>query len=230
MMSHFDFSGPSEPVVSSKLSRDISARRQSGLYRNGGKRLLDLALVLASLPFVLPIILVLMVVVAVDGGQPFYRQERVGRDGRIFRMWKLRTMVIDAEAALQTHLENCSASRAEWDATQKLRRDPRITWAGRFLRKSSLDELPQLLNVFMGDMSLVGPRPMMPCQRDLYPGTAYYGLRPGITGLWQVSARNTSAFAERADYDTRYDRSLSLWTDLRLLVATLRVVLRGTGC
>lgn len=138
-------------------------------------------------------------------------------------------MVKDADARLETHLASDNAARGEWDTTQKLKADPRITPFGRFLRKSSFDELPQLWNVLKGDMSLVGPRPMMPEQAPLYPGEAYYTLRPGITGLWQVSERNATAFADRAHYDTRYEQSLSLVTDLRILMATIRVVLRGTG-
>ena len=102
--------------------------------------------------------------------------------------------------------------------------------AGRFLRRSSLDELPQLWNVLAGDMSLVGPRSMMPCQQALYPGEAYYRLRPGLTGPWQVSDRHASAFADRARFDRDYEQALSLATDLRILAATLRAVLRGTGC
>jgi lipopolysaccharide/colanic/teichoic acid biosynthesis glycosyltransferase len=111
-----------------------------------------------------------------------------------------------------------------------LRDDPRVTRLGRLLRKSSLDELPQLWHVLTGDMSLVGPRPMLPEQRALYPGTAYYALRPGITGPWQVAGRNDLAFARRADFDREYEANLSLATDLKLLAATLRAVLRGTGC
>ena len=105
----------------------------------------------------------------------------------------------------------------------------RASPAGRALRKSSFDELPQLWNVLIGDMSLVGPRPMMTNQQHLYPGEAYYGLRPGITGLWQVSARNNSDFADRAAYDHDYDRRLSFSTDLKLLLATVAVVMHGTG-
>ncbi|MFN6978425.1 MAG: sugar transferase, partial [Gemmobacter sp.] len=119
---------------------------------------------------------------------------------------------------------------AEWDRTQKLRHDPRITPLGHLLRRSSLDELPQLWNVLTGDMSLIGPRPMMVDQKPLYPGRAYYALRPGISGPWQVSDRNATAFADRAGYDERYFRDLSLGTDLRLILATFGAVARGTGC
>ena len=200
-----------------------------GLYRSGVKRFLDILFVLLGLPIVLPVILVLAGLVALGGGSPFYTQERVGRNGRIYRIWKLRTMVHDADAALARYLAEHPAARAEWNLTQKLRHDPRVTWIGRFLRAASLDELPQLWNVIKGDMSLVGPRPMMPNQRILYPGSAYYTLRPGITGYWQVMQRNRSSFADRAWYDTQYHRDLSLGTDLRLLVATIRVVLKATG-
>lgn len=138
-------------------------------------------------------------------------------------------MIVNADAQLETYLASDPTARAEWDSTQKLKVDPRITRFGRILRKSSLDELPQLWNVLKGDMSLVGPRPMMPCQRDLYPGSAYYRLRPGITGPWQVSRRNESTFADRARFDTDYDRTLSLGTDIGLLISTVRVVVRATG-
>jgi len=173
--------------------------------------------------------MVLALAVLLQGGRPFYRQDRVGQGGRIFRLWKLRTMVPDAEARLEAHLAASPEARAEWDHCQKLKDDPRITPLGRLLRRSSMDELPQLWNVLRGDMSLVGPRPMMPCQQPLYPGQAYYALRPGITGPWQVSARNESGFADRARYDADYLSRVSFATDLRLLAATVRVVLRSTG-
>lgn len=193
------------------------------------KRQIDVLVVLvSSLPVIL-VIALLALIIALKEGKPFYRQPRIGRNGRIFVMWKLRTMVFDAETKLETHLASCARSRAEWEDTQKLKDDPRITGFGRILRKTSLDELPQLWNVLKGDMSLVGPRPMMPEQSGLYPGQAYYRLRPGITGPWQVSERNESSFADRAAFDNRYERDLSLATDMRLLAATVRVVIRATG-
>lgn len=138
-------------------------------------------------------------------------------------------MVPDAEAKLQAYLDANPEARAEWDSKQKLNADPRITKIGRILRKTSIDELPQLFNVLSGDMSLVGPRPMMPCQQALYPGHGYYRLRPGLTGSWQVSERHTSTFAERATYDDDYDEKLSFATDVGILAKTVGVVLRGTG-
>ena len=205
------------------------ARTRSGLYRDAGKRLLDIVFVLVTLPVTLPIILIMAALVAMDGGRPFYSQIRVGQGGRTFRMWKLRSMVPDADAVLEGYLASDPDLRAEWDSHQKLRHDPRITSLGDLLRRSSLDELPQILNILMGDMSLVGPRPMMPQQRALYPGSAYYRLRPGLTGMWQVTARNDSVFAFRSACDARYDRRLSLGLDVKLILFTIVVVLRGTG-
>ena len=204
--------------------------RSRGLYRHGGKRLLDIVLVLLAAPFVVPLVLVLAIAAARDGGSPFYCQDRVGKGGRTFRMWKLRSMVVDADARMAAHLAENEAARHEWDQTQKLRNDPRITPFGHFVRKSSLDELPQLWNVLTGDMSLVGPRPMMVCQKSLYPCTAYYELRPGITGYWQTSGRNKTTFAARALFDAAYERELSLATDTAVLLRTVGVVVKGTGC
>ena len=217
------------PLLPGTGQREIPRLRWSGIYRNGVKRLLDIVLTLLGAPIVVPLVALLALMIACDGGSPFYVQDRVGRDGRIFKMWKLRSMVLRAESRLADHLAQDPSAKTEWDSTQKLKSDPRITGFGRLLRKSSMDELPQLWNVMIGDMSLVGPRPMMTCQQPLYPGSAYYKLRPGITGSWQVSERNKSTFADRARFDALYDRELSLMTDLRLLKATFRVVLRATG-
>jgi lipopolysaccharide/colanic/teichoic acid biosynthesis glycosyltransferase len=145
-------------------------------------------------------------------------------------MWKLRSMVADADARLGAYLDANPERRREWDENQKLRDDPRITPVGRIIRKTSIDELPQLWNVLRGDMSLVGPRPMMPDQQAIYPGTAYYALRPGITGFWQTSVRNESSFADRARFDASYLRDLSFATDFGVLLRTVRVVVCGTGC
>lgn len=184
---------------------------------------------LAVAPVAVPLIGFAALLIALDGHNPFYSQKRVGKDGRVFRMWKLRTMVYQADALLGAYLDKNPDARQEWDKSQKLKHDPRITKVGRLLRKTSFDELPQLWNVVNGTMSLVGPRPMMVCQRDVYHGISYYNLRPGITGLWQISKRNESSFLERVDYDNAYDRTISLRTDVSVLMGTVRVVLRGTG-
>ncbi len=203
--------------------------KREPLYRRTMKRILDIGFVLMAMPLVLPVILVLAAVLKLRGNAPFFTQDRVGLGGRTFRLWKLRTMVPNAEERLQEHLQNDEAARREWDAYQKLAHDPRITEFGQFLRKSSLDELPQLWNVLLGDMSLVGPRPMMVDQQELYPGTAYYALRPGLTGTWQISDRNQSTFAQRAEFDADYERNLTFFKDLKILLSTVGVVLRATG-
>lgn len=206
---------------------DASDRR--GIYRNGAKRAIETLLVLLTSPVTLPLILFLALLVACDGGNPFFAQKRLGRNGRVFRILKLRSMVVDAERRLEAHLDENPEARAQWNSTQKLKQDPRVTLVGRFLRKTSMDELPQLLNVLNGTMSLVGPRPMMVDQRVMYYGQSYYRLRPGITGLWQISARNESEFVARVRYDEEYHRDLSGWLDMKILVRTVVVVLRGTG-
>jgi lipopolysaccharide/colanic/teichoic acid biosynthesis glycosyltransferase len=216
-------SGPTYVETSGRTPRRV------GLYRCYFKRAFDILAVLLAAPFVVPVILIMSLLILRDGGPAFYCQDRVGRGGRVFRIWKLRSMVIDADRKLEAHLASDPRARVEWDEHQKLKNDPRVTPAGRLIRKTSLDELPQLWNVLKGDMSLVGPRPMMPRQASLYPGRAYYRLRPGLTGFWQISDRNQTSFASRAAYDTQYARRLSLPTDLFVLLATIWVVLRGTG-
>lgn len=207
------------------------AHRQGGKpYAARGKRGLDLLLVLLGLPVVLPLIALCAAALWLEGGRPFYTQARLGRGGQTFSILKLRTMVRDADQLLQHYLDADPALRQEWDETQKLKNDPRITRVGRLLRATSLDELPQLWNVFMGDMSLVGPRPMLPEQLPLYgDARAYFALRPGITGAWQVSVRNEGTFASRAQADRTYWRKLSLAGDLALIWRTAGVVLKGTG-
>ncbi len=144
-------------------------------------------------------------------------------------MWKIRSMVVGADDVLDQYLSADPAIRAEWDEKQKLEKDPRITRVGKLLRKTSFDELPQFWNVLVGDMSLVGPRPMMVDQKMIYPGSAYYALRPGVTGPWQISARNRSSFRKRARYDERYLEECSLGHDLRTVLNTVPVVLAGRG-
>lgn len=193
------------------------------------KRVIDLTIVLFALPFLLPFLLIAGMLIALDGHSPLFLQERVGMHGKRFRMWKFRTMVPDAEARLEQYLNENAEARAEWQDKQKLSNDPRCTAIGRILRRTSMDELPQLINVLLGDMSLVGPRPMMPSQQALYPGHAYYRLRPGVTGSWQVSARNETSFAARATFDDEYEAKISFATDAGIIARTVGVVLRGTG-
>lgn len=204
--------------------------RERSLYRDGLKRAFDIVMVLASAVLWLPVVLAAAILITLrDGHAPFYTQDRIGRGGARFRMIKLRSMVPNAHEKLEAYLATDPTARAEWDATQKLKCDPRITRIGRFLRKSSIDELPQLFNVLKGDMSIVGPRPFMVDQKPLYHGRRYYEMRPGLTGFWQISDRNQCNFAQRAHFDTAYHRAMSLRTDLTVIFRTVSVVLRGTG-
>lgn len=208
-----------------------SADAEMRLYRDVFKRIFDIALALLLLPIVAPMIVALYVAASLDGGGGFYSQARVGRGGREFRFWKIRTMAPNAKELLDSHLARDREAAAEWSKTQKLRDDPRITRLGAVLRATSLDELPQILNVLKGDMSFVGPRPFMPEQAALYGGDgAYYRLRPGITGLWQVNSRNRGAFRDRVAYDEAYATDISLRGDLSILVRTLGQILRAEGC
>lgn len=218
---------PHQPVSPSTLPQGCS--NTGAFYRNHGKRIADLGILLLVAPIILAVVGILALVIAFKGHRPFYSQMRVGRNGRLFRLWKLRTMVEDADVVLQQHLRDNPAAAAEWQHTQKLIDDPRITSVGRFLRKSSLDELPQFFNVLRGEMSIVGPRPMLPEQREMYSSPDYYRMAPGVTGPWQVSARNTASFAARAHFDSSYNQNLSLREDLRLMVRTLSVVVACTG-
>jgi len=199
------------------------------VYRKGGKRLFDIVAALSICIFALPIIAILAVCILLEGYNPFYSQQRVGKGGRAFRMWKLRTMVPNADVKLAAHLANDPAAQKEWDEKQKLKNDPRITRTGKWLRRTSMDELPQLMNVILGSMSLVGPRPMMLEQRDSYQGESYFRMLPGMTGPWQVSERSESTFAARVDHDDSYYKDLSFRYDLLLMLRTVAVVFKGTG-
>jgi lipopolysaccharide/colanic/teichoic acid biosynthesis glycosyltransferase len=208
-----------------------AACSNSAVYRSGGKRTLETVLILLSLPFFLPVVLLCIVALWIEGGNPFYRQDRLGRNGARFSILKLRTMVRDADAVLETYLASDPALRREWDEKQKLAKDPRVTRVGAFLRSTSLDEVPQLWNVLTGDMSLIGPRPMMPEQLPLYGNPLHYNaLRPGITGLWQISARNENRFSFRNEVDATYNKSLSVTRDIAIVFKTVGVMVRRTGC
>lgn len=207
-----------------------ASRLYAPLFKRGFDVGFVLVLCIVFAPILAVFFAVVLTLVSLDGRAPIYRQCRVGRNGRKFRMLKVRTMVPQSDAALTRYLAENPSARAEWEVKQKLVNDPRVTRFGRFLRRSSLDELPQLWNVLRGDMSLVGPRPIMVDQVGLYPGRAYFSMRPGLTGLWQISARHRTSFAERAEYDDSYYTKMSFGADMMILLRTVRVILRGTGC
>jgi len=162
-----------------------------------------------------------------DGGPAIFAQDRIGHGGRVFRCYKLRSMVVDSQARLEALLESDPAARAEWEATQKLKNDPRITRLGQFLRKSSLDELPQLWNIFMGEMSIVGPRPIVQNEIAKYGADFIYytDVRPGLTGLWQVSGRSETTYEERVALDVEYVREWSFFRDIKVILLTIPAIL-----
>lgn len=195
-------------------------------------RALDIVLSLALLLFFLPTLAMLALAVKLqDGGPILFGHARIGRGGRTFRCWKFRSMVVDAEARLNALLASDPVARAEWDATHKLRRDPRVTPIGRLIRVTSLDELPQLLNVLAGDMSLVGPRPIVLAEVPRYGRwfRYYVAVRPGITGLWQVRGRNDVSYRRRVALDVLYARTRSVGRYLAILAATVPAVILRRG-
>jgi Undecaprenyl-phosphate galactose phosphotransferase WbaP len=196
------------------------------------KRLLDvllsLALGFALAPFLLTIALLVKIT---SPGPALYGHTRLGRNGKPFRAYKFRSMTIDADRRLRELLENDPQARSEWEASRKLKNDPRVTKLGRFLRRTSLDEFPQLANVLKGDMSLVGPRPIVDEEVPKYGEdfNRIFSVRPGLSGLWQVSGRSDTDYRERVAFDTYYLQSWSVWLDLWVLYKTIGVVLKGKG-
>ncbi len=225
-----NFGSSHQPVVLAALKKLPASAKSAPFYQTFVKSLMDVVLTIAAAPLILTLVGVFALLVALDGHNPFYTQERVGRNGRKFRMFKLRSMLPNADQLLKEHLANNPEARAEWALNQKLVHDPRITRVGRLIRKTSIDEMPQFLNVLLGDMSLVGPRPFTTDQVDLYKGLRYYDVRPGLTGLWQISTRHESEFASRVQFDDLYVRTLSFAGDIRILFRTVAAVARGTGC
>lgn len=196
------------------------------------KRALDIIGAGVGLVLLAPFFLIVALLVRADGGPAFFAHQRVGRGGKLFGCLKFRSMVIDSQARLEALLANDPAARAEWEATRKLKNDPRITRIGHFLRSTSLDELPQLINVLRGEMSLVGPRPVQEAEIDRYYGASaahYMAVRPGITGLWQVSGRSETSYESRVALDVSYVSRPSLLADLSILLRTPVAVLSRRG-
>lgn len=195
-------------------------------------RYLDIMIAGAALLFLLPLLVGLAIATWLgDPGPVFFGHVRIGKNGRSFRCFKFRTMVTDAEQRLLKLLETDPVARADWERDRKLTNDPRITGIGRFMRKSSLDELPQLWNVICGEMSLVGPRPIVQAEVPRYGRyiADYMTARPGISGLWQISGRNDVSYRRRVALDVAFSRSQSLKLYLRILVLTIPAVLFQRG-
>ncbi len=218
--------------MSISIGEPIERRTAIHVFDANASRFMDVMIAAIALAILLPVIVILcLAITAHDGGHPIFVHRRIGRGGRTFPCLKLRTMVRDSEDRLRRLLESDPAARAEWAMDQKLRMDPRITPLGRFLRKSSLDELPQLVNVLVGHMSLVGPRPIVAAEVERYGRyfRFYCAVRPGITGLWQVSGRNDTSYRRRVAMDTVYSRSRSVGTDISILMRTVPAVLASKG-
>ena len=196
------------------------------------KRVFDIVFSALAIVFFAPILLGVAALLKLrEGGTVFFAHERVGRGGRRFRCLKFRTMVPDAEERLAEILASDPVARAEWDATRKLTHDPRISCLGNFLRRTSLDELPQFFNVLKGEMSVVGPRPIVVEEMVLYRESIveYLAVRPGVTGLWQVSGGSDTTFDERVALDSRYVRAMRLLEDVRIVARTVGVLLNQKG-
>jgi exopolysaccharide production protein ExoY len=193
---------------------------------------LNQALALLLLLLLAPLLLLVAFLIwRRDGAPILFAHYRVGLDGKMFRCMKFRTMLRDSEPLLAALLASSPQARAEWQRDQKLEKDPRVTAVGNFLRRTSLDELPQLINVLRGEMSLVGPRPITVGELTRYGRVRwhYLSVRPGITGLWQVSGRNNTSYAERVAFDKHYVEKRSAWLDARILMKTVHVVLARDG-
>jgi exopolysaccharide production protein ExoY len=195
---------------------------------SASKRSMDVLLALLGIFLLAPILAICFVATIVSSPGPvLFRHRRVGFNGKPFDCLKFRTMVPDAGERLQRLLDSDPIAAAEWEANRKLRWDPRVTVVGALLRKSSLDELPQLFNVLRGDMSIVGPRPVTEDELARYSGAvcSYVACRPGITGLWQVSGRSTTTYAKRVEYDTYYAQNWSMALDAKILIVTIPALL-----
>jgi undecaprenyl-phosphate galactose phosphotransferase len=210
---------------------DFDLKKLDGMAYNQVKRIFDIVLASIALILAAPALLAISLLVRLDGGTALYSHKRVGQRGQLFNCLKFRSMRTDSDELLRQVLKSDDTARAEWEADHKLTDDPRVTPLGRFMRATSIDELPQLINIVRGDMSLVGPRPIVEAElvkygqhRDLY-------LRaiPGLTGLWQVSGRSDTTYEQRVALDVEYIKRWSLSLDLVILLRTIRVVLKGKG-
>ena len=196
------------------------------------KRILDICIASVALVFVAPLLITVMILIRLqDGGPALYSQSRYGRGGKTFKCYKLRSMVTNAKEQLEFILATDPVAREEWQTSQKLTDDPRITPLGHFIRKTSIDELPQLFNILCGDMSLVGPRPIVENEIQRY-GTdfkEYCAVRPGLTGLWQVRGRSDTTYGERVALDVEYANSRTLMSDIVILFQTIPAVIFSRG-
>ena len=216
-----------EAILMLKIKNQLARRRNRVI-----KRAFDLLFTICGGLCILPFLLVIAVMVAVDNkGNVIFAHRRIGRDGKEFKCYKFQTMIPNAQEALEKYLAENPAARKEWEESFKLTDDPRVTKLGNILRKTSLDEMPQLWNVIRGDMSLVGPRPIVAKEIERYGEyfREYAMVTPGITGMWQASGRSDTTYEERVEMDTWYVRNWSVWIDLMYLFKTVKIVFTGKG-
>ncbi|MBV8890181.1 MAG: sugar transferase [Alphaproteobacteria bacterium] len=217
-----------------ELTKSRVVEKNASLPIGGApKRVFDLMSALTGILLLLPLLcLVALIVKAASRGPVFYRHQRVGHNNAKFYCLKFRTMIVDGDEVLQHHLATDPEAAREWEATRKLKNDPRVTTLGHILRKSSVDELPQLLNILRGEMSFVGPRPIVTAEARKYGASIehYKRARPGLTGAWQVSGRNDVDYDTRVAFDRHYVETWSFWRDLSIIVRTFRVLVTSKGC
>jgi Undecaprenyl-phosphate galactose phosphotransferase WbaP len=222
-MSVRDFSGVLGIDASNKLNMPLNL---------GIKRFMDIGVVIFGGILILPFLLIIALIIKLSSkGNVLYKQKRLGKNGEYFYTYKFRTMVVDADQKLKNILETDPALKKEWEDNYKLQKDPRITGIGKFLRRTSIDEFPQLINILKGEMSLVGPRPIIDDEIEKY-GEDYnrvFSVKPGLTGLWQVSGRSDSNYLDRVAYDIYYQQSWSVWLDMWIIFKTFGVVIIGKG-
>jgi lipopolysaccharide/colanic/teichoic acid biosynthesis glycosyltransferase len=220
---------PNSNVTVDWVSLIAQAPNADPLHNKTSKRILDVVGAVALIILTAPLMLLIALAIRADGGTAIFRHQRVGARGKSFPCLKFRTMHSRTQEMLQQHLAAHPQDRAEWEASFKLKNDPRITRLGRFLRKSSLDELPQLFNILAGDMSLVGPRPIVPEEIVRYGGEFgfYAYCRPGLTGLWQISGRSDVDYKRRVEFDRQYVTGWTLWRDIWIIFVTPAKVFLG---
>lgn len=209
-----------------RLNHNLSKRSSQII-----KRIIDIIVSSLLIITLSPLLLVIWLLITFDGGNALFSHKRVGKDGNLFSCWKFRTMRKDADKFLENYLKENPSANVEWQKERKLRNDPRVTQIGQWIRKTSLDELPQLFNVLYGDMSLVGPRPITNDELVYYHSSLdyYFMAKPGMTGLWQVSGRNNVSYDQRVYFDSWYVKNWSVWNDFVILCKTIPAVFKRTG-
>lgn len=222
---------PHGNTVADWLPLLVRAPNVDPLYAKTSKRIMDVVGAVAFIIIFAPLMLIIVIAIWADGGPALFRHRRIGARGRPFYCLKFRTMRVNAQDMLRKHLEANPAARAEWNTYFKLKNDPRVTRLGHFLRRSSLDELPQLFNVLFGEMSLVGPRPIVSEEISRYGGEFgfYAYCRPGLTGVWQLSGRSDVDYARRVSFDRQYASTWNLWRDIGIILVTPKVFLIKSG-